>query len=107
MRLEVIEPQELTAQQEPLYQDMKKGIEASFKGIKAIRKNGALIGPWNPCIRFPRIGEPMWELVKALSIHPTLPKPVREIAILVTGVRDKSSRFSGGHRIGPGGNDQG
>ena len=85
MRLEVIEPQELTAQQEPLYQDMKKGIEVSFKGIKAIRKNGALIGPWNPWIRFPHIGEPMWELVKALSIDPTLPKPVREIAILVTG----------------------
>jgi alkylhydroperoxidase family enzyme len=27
----------------------------------------------------------MWELVKALAVNPKLPKPLREIAILVTG----------------------
>ena len=85
MRLEVIEPRQLTAEQKPLYRDMKEGIEATFKGIKAIRKNGALIGPWNPWISFPHIGRPMWELVKALAVNPKLPRPVREIAILVTG----------------------
>jgi 4-carboxymuconolactone decarboxylase len=85
MRLEAIEPQQLTAEQKPLYRDMKEGIEATFKGIKAIRRNGALLGPWNPWINFPHIGKPMWELVKALAVNPKLPKPVREIAILVTG----------------------
>src|ERR1700721_349980 len=64
---------------------MKKAIEASFKGIKAIRKNGALIVPCTQWFHSPILGEPMWELVKALSIDPTLPKAVREIAILVTG----------------------
>lgn len=85
MRLEFIKPAELTPEQKPLYDDMKSGIETSFKGFKAIGDDGALIGPWNPWIQFPKIGGPMWELVKALSMKPTLPKPVREIAILVTG----------------------
>lgn len=85
MRLNFIKPANLTAEQKPLYDDMKKGIETSFKGFKAIGDDGALIGPWNPWIQFPKIGKPMWELVKALSLSPTLPKPVREVAILVTG----------------------
>jgi hypothetical protein len=85
MRLPLIKPADLTAEQKPIYDDMKKGIETSFKGFQAIREDGALIGPWNPWIQFPKIGGPMWELVKALSMHPTLPKPVREVAILVTG----------------------
>ena len=87
MRLEAIEPKRLTAEQRPLYQDMKEGIEASFKGIKAIRNNGALIGPWNPWIHSPHIGKPTWELLKALAVNPKLSRPVREIAILVTGTR--------------------
>lgn len=85
MRLEVIEPQRLTAEQRPLYQNMKEGIERQFEGIKAIRRDGALIGPWNPWIHFPHIGRPTWDLVKALAANAKLPKAVREIAILVTG----------------------
>jgi len=87
MRLPFLELSELTPQQEPLYKDMKAGIEKNFKGFQAIRKDGTLIGPWNPWLQFPKIGAPMWELVKALSTAPTLPKPVREIAILVTGAK--------------------
>lgn len=94
MRLDFIEPKNLTSEQKPLYDDMKSGIETNFKGFKAIREDGALIGPWNPWLQFPKIGGPMWELVKALSSKPTLPKPVREIAILVTG-----SHFHSGYEL--------
>ena len=87
MRLNIIEPQDLTEEQRPLYNDMKSGIEMNFKGFKAVRDDGALIGPWNPWLTFPKIGGPMWELVKALSLSPTLPRAVREIAILVTGAK--------------------
>jgi 4-carboxymuconolactone decarboxylase len=62
-----------------------------FRGFQAIRDDGVLIGPWNPWLQFPRIGAPMWELVKVLSTAPTLPRPVREIAILVTGAKFHSS----------------
>src|ERR1035437_4500380 len=87
MRLEFIEPINLSSEQTPLYNDMKSGIETNFKGFQAIRDDGALIGPWNPWLQFPKIGGPMWELVKALTTAPTLPKPVREIAVLVTGAK--------------------
>jgi hypothetical protein len=85
MRLKLIKPADLSPAQKPLYDDMKSGIETSFKGFKAIGDDGALIGPWNPWLQFSKIGGPVWELVKALSLAPTLPKPVREVAILVTG----------------------
>jgi 4-carboxymuconolactone decarboxylase len=85
MRLPLIPPDQLTAEQRPLYEDMKRGIETSFKGFQAVGEDGALIGPWNPWLHFARFGAPSWELVKALSGAPTLPKPVREVAILVTG----------------------
>ncbi len=85
MRLPLIPPQQLTPSQRPLYDDMKKGIETSFQGFKAIDGDGTLIGPWNPWLRFSKFGGPVWELVKALSSSPKLPKPVREVAILVTG----------------------
>ena len=33
----------------------------------------------------------MWELVKAMSVSPGLPRPVREVAILVTGAKFHSA----------------
>lgn len=48
MRLPLIAPAELSPEQRPLYDDMKRGIESSFQGFKAIGNDGALIGPWNP-----------------------------------------------------------
>jgi 4-carboxymuconolactone decarboxylase len=91
MRLPLLSPSKLNSEQQPLYADMRKGIETSFKGFTAIDGSGALIGPWNPWLRFPKFGAPVWELVKALSSSPTLPRPVREIAILVTGARFHSA----------------
>ncbi len=85
MRLPLIAPAELTSEQRPLYDDMRRGIETNFKGFRAVADDGSLIGPWNPWLRFAKFGGPVWELVKALSSSPTLPKPVREVAILVTG----------------------
>jgi len=87
MRLPILAPSKLSPEQRPLYEDMRKGIETNFKGFTAIDETGALIGPWNPWLRFPKFGGPVWALVKALSTAPSLPRPVREIAILVTGAR--------------------
>ena len=90
MRLPLIAPANLTPEQKPLYDDMRHGIETSFKGFQAIAADGALIGPWNPWLHLPQFGGPVWDLVKALSRSPTLPKPVREVAILVTGTHFRS-----------------
>ena len=90
MRLPLISPSKLTPEQRVLCDDMRRGIEANFKGFRAIAPTGELIGPWNPWLHFPKFGGPMWELVKALATSPSLPKPVREVAILVTGAHFRS-----------------
>lgn len=90
MRLPLIAPANLTAEQKPLYADMKKGISSNFNTFIAVApqgttEEGALMGPWNPWLHEPRIGGAVWELTKVMSIEATLPDPVRQIAILVTG----------------------
>ncbi len=94
MRLPLIPPEQLSPEQRPLYEDMRKGIEKNFQGFQAIAENGALMGPWNPWLRFPKVGGPVWELTKALSSSTALPKPIREVAILVTG-----AHFRAGYEI--------
>jgi 4-carboxymuconolactone decarboxylase len=91
MRLPLIPKSNLSPEQQPLYDDMRKGIETNFKGFTAIDDDGRLIGPWNPWLNFPKFGGPVWELVKSLSASPKLPRQVREIAILVTGAHFHSA----------------
>ena len=91
MRLPIIPPAELNAEQKPLYDDMRAGIAASFQGFVNVRDDGALLGPWNPWIHEPSFGKPVWDLVKAMAAKPSLPLPVREIAILVTGAHFRSA----------------
>lgn len=91
MRLPLMSPSALNPEQRRLYDDMRNGIEANFKGFIAIDEAGRLIGPWNPWLHFPKFGGPAWELGKSLSIAPKLPRPVREIAILVTGAHFHSA----------------
>jgi 4-carboxymuconolactone decarboxylase len=91
MRLPLLPARNLTLEQKRLYADMREGIETNFKGFTAMTGSGQLIGPWNPWLHYPKWGGPVWELVKALSLSPGLPRPVREVAILVTGAKFRSA----------------
>jgi alkylhydroperoxidase family enzyme len=91
MRLPVLSPAELTDEQKPLYKDMRAGIQSHFKGFLNVRSDGALLGPWNPWIREPKFGRPVWELVKTIVAQPSLPAAIREVAILVTGAHFRSA----------------
>jgi 4-carboxymuconolactone decarboxylase len=94
MRLPILDPSNLNAEQTLLYQDMRSGIESHFKGFVNMRPDGALLGPWNPWLTEPKFGKPVWELVKAIASSPSLPATVREVAILVTG-----SHFRSGYEL--------
>ncbi len=91
MRLPLIPPAELTAEQRPLYDDMLTGIEHGYRGFTATRWDGALMGPWNPWLHQPKVGRAVWELTKALNAISTLPEPCRQIAILVTGAHFRAN----------------
>jgi 4-carboxymuconolactone decarboxylase len=87
MRLPLIAPADLTPEQKPLYDDMRKGIASNFNAFKAIGEDGALMGPWNPWLHEPVIGKAIWDLTLAMTAGASLPDPVRQIAILTVGAR--------------------
>ncbi len=91
MRLPLVALSDMSPEQRALYTDMREGIDTNFRGFTAISDSGALIGPWNPWLRFPKFGGPVWNLVKALSSSPSLPRAVREVAILVTGAKFRAA----------------
>jgi 4-carboxymuconolactone decarboxylase len=87
MRLPLIAPSDLTPQQKPLYDDMRKGIASNFSDFKVLREDGALMGPWNPWLHEPGIGKAIWDLTLAMTANASLPDNVRQIVILVVGAR--------------------
>jgi 4-carboxymuconolactone decarboxylase len=87
MRLPLIPPADLTPEQKPLYDDMRKGIAGNFSAFKTIREDGALMGPWNPWLHEPVIGKAIWDFTLAMTAKATLPDNVRQIVILVVGAR--------------------
>jgi alkylhydroperoxidase family enzyme len=91
MRLPLIAPADLTAEQRPLYDAMRADIAKHCSGFATMAENGALMGPWNPWLHEPKFGKPIWDLTLALSVSPSLPRTIREVAILVTGAKFHSS----------------
>jgi 4-carboxymuconolactone decarboxylase len=87
MRLPPLKPDELDVVQQPLYDRINKGIGEHLTGFVSRQDDGALVGPFNPMIHFPQFGSALWDYNTALSANATIPKTVREIAILVTGAR--------------------
>src|SRR5712672_589159 len=87
MRLPLIPPADLTPEQKPLYDAMRKGIASNFNAFKVEREDGALMGPWNPWLHEPAIGKAIWDLTMAMTANASLPDNVRQIAILVVGAR--------------------
>jgi 4-carboxymuconolactone decarboxylase len=87
MRLSLIAPADLSAEQKPLYDDMRQGIASNFNAFKTVRDDGALMGPWNPWLHEPGIGRAIWDLTLAMTANASLPDDVRQIVILVVGAR--------------------
>jgi 4-carboxymuconolactone decarboxylase len=94
MRLPLIAPADLTPQQKPLYDDMRKGIAGNFSDFKVLREDGALMGPWNPWLHEPGIGKAIWDLTLAMTANASLPDNIRQIVILVVG-----AYFDAGYEI--------
>lgn len=85
MRLDPIPAKELTPKQHPLYDSIDDGIRKYFKGFISKREDGALVGPFNPMLRFPQYGKAAWDYILALCEYTALPRGAHEVAILVVG----------------------
>jgi 4-carboxymuconolactone decarboxylase len=92
MRLPPIAPEDLKPEQKTLFDSIVKLTQSQSMGFVQALPNGALVGPFNPMLHFPHFGAAVWDVNVALSKHTTLPKPVHELVILLTGARF-SSRY--------------
>ena len=85
MRLPLIAPADLTPEQKPLYDAMRKGIASNFNAFKVEREDGALMGPWNPWLHEPAIGKailaqlPHQTLASTVGARPLARKTPRTI----------------------------
>jgi alkylhydroperoxidase family enzyme len=89
MRLPIIPPANLNAEQKSLYDDMREDRQ-KFSGFHQCRDDGAL-RTVESADHEPQFGKPVWELTKAMVSKPSLPPAVREVAILVTGAHFRSA----------------
>lgn len=90
MRMSPLSPAGMTSEQRALHDAMAPVIAEHLKGFVSKRSDGALIGPFPPMLHFLQFGQPAWDYTRALIEQAKLPKPVREVAILVTGARFNS-----------------
>ena len=87
MRLAPITPQEFSAEQPPLYDDMKTGVNAKYNLFTTMREDGASTGPWNAWLHEPQVGAAIWNTTKAMTSFSVVPDSIRQIVILVVGTR--------------------
>src|ERR1700689_947715 len=94
MRLPFIPPAELSAEQKPLYDDMKAGIAAKYSNFPTMRGAGAILGPWKAWLHHPDLGRALWESTKGMTRLRHLPEMIRQIVILAVG-----SKFGAAYEI--------
>ncbi len=94
MRLVPIAPAELSEEQRQLFDSIVAFTKAQNPNFAMADDDGALVGPFNPMLHFPQFGKAAWGVNVALAKNSTLPKPVHELVILVTG-----SRFTSRYEI--------
>ncbi len=87
MRLPLLPPATLSAEQKTLYDDMVAVIETNFGELVARRNDGALIGPFNGWLHFPQFGKPAWAFNQSLWEHSVLPAAIHQLVILVTATK--------------------
>ncbi len=91
MRLPIISPDKLAAEQKPLYDAFRTQIDSGFNAFRTVREDGALLGPWSVWIQEPKVGEATRVLLDAISTMGRLSDPVKQIAILAVGSRFKAA----------------
>lgn len=87
MRLPLLPPSTLSQEQKSIYDDMADLIGKVCDNLGVIKKDGALIGPFNGWLHFPQFGKPAWAFYKAMYEHNVLPAEIGQLVILVTSAK--------------------
>ncbi len=92
-RLPLLGKTELDGAQSTLYKAMEKDLLpwAKKSGFRAATEDGRLLGPFNPLLYNPMIGQGFLDYLGAEREHTTLSAKVREVIILSVGAVWKSA----------------
>jgi 4-carboxymuconolactone decarboxylase len=91
MRLPLLLPTDLTAEQRPLYVSFEKMVQArEYSGFEVRNPEGAYIGPWGVFLQFPELSKPLIDFINLAQKLPGLSERARQVVILAIGGRSTS-----------------
>lgn len=85
MRIIPLSPDALSPELRFVHDEIAGLVSASQGQVKMLDEQGALLGPFAPMLHYPQFGVPALSFLRTLDTHATLPKTVREVAILAVG----------------------
>lgn len=85
MRIKPLTPDTLSPELRYVHDEITDLITRSQGQVLMMNSDGALLGPFPPMLHFPQFGVPALTFLRALDTYATLPKTVREVAILTVG----------------------
>lgn len=85
MRLKPLVPSALPPELRYVHDEIANLVTKSQGQVLMMNNEGALLGPFPVMLHFPQFGIPALTFLRTLDTHATLPKAVREVAILTVG----------------------
>jgi 4-carboxymuconolactone decarboxylase len=85
MRIKPFPPEMLKPELRYVHDEIANLVGSSQGQVAMLDAQGALLGPFPPMLRFPQFGIPALSFLRTLDSHATLPRTVREVAILTVG----------------------
>lgn len=85
MRIKPLPPDKLAPEVRYVHDEIARLIGHSQGQVNMVNAEGALLGPFSPMLHYPQFGIPALTFLRSLDNHATLPKAVREVAILTVG----------------------
>lgn len=85
MRVAPLLPNDMAPEVRYVHEEVVNLVTRIQGPVPMVNEQGALIGPFPPMLRFPQFGIPALNFVRSLDSNETLPKKVKEVAILTVG----------------------
>ena len=88
MRLALLRPTELTAEQRPLYESFEQMTQAEeYQGFEVRNSDGAFVGPWGVMLHFPDLAVPLGRFIGMAQKLDGVSEQARQAVILTIGGR--------------------
>jgi 4-carboxymuconolactone decarboxylase len=85
MRIQPLNPDKLNPEIRYVHDEIANLVGRSQGQVKMLDSKRALLGPFIPMLHYPQFGIPALNFLRSLDEQATLPKTLREVAILTVG----------------------